>query len=97
MSKKLTLRRPDGPNVVGSDGMSSRERAFACWLALRRGWSLEPTRWSYCSDSDQVLVEFRRGGTCTFSVVRYEEEETLSLIEERFGADARRRTEAVIR
>lgn len=94
---KLNLKPPGGPNVVGFDGMGRRERAFACWLALRRGWELEAARWSYCGDTDQVLVEFERGGTCTFSLVKFEEEQTLALIEERFGADALRRTEEAIR
>lgn len=93
---KLSLRPPSGPNVCGFDGMSRRERVFACWLALRRGWNLEPARWSYCGDSDQALVEFQPEGTCTFSVVRYEAERTLTLIEESFGADARRRAEEAI-
>lgn len=91
--KRISLRPPAGRHLSEADTMTPRALAHACWLSFRMGWDLVPENWFYCGESDQVLVQFRPGGTCTWSVVRFDAEQTLALIEERFGADARRAAE----
>lgn len=77
--------------------MTRRERAFAVWLQLRRGWTGALERLaSYDMESDRVIVEYEPMGTVIIGVVGREAEDTLARIEERFGVDARRRAEEAI-
>jgi hypothetical protein len=90
--------RPIGPAVSRWRHMSPRERAFAFWLTLRRGWqrSIDVTRAStYCTDTDRVMVEFRPGGTMTIASVGalVTFETVLAHIERDFGAEARAQAE----
>lgn len=78
--------------------MSRRERLFAAWLQLRSGWDHIDLRTAaaYDMESDRVVIEWEPGGTVWFAVCRWDADRTLMEIEERFGADARRRAEMAI-
>lgn len=88
---------PDPVNASGWAQMSRRERAFAAWLQLRRGWTGDLTNLAtYDMETDRVVVEYERFGTIIVGVVGRDAEETLARIEERFGPEARRRAEEAI-
>jgi len=86
---------PDPEKRAGVDRMSRRDRAYACWLALRAGFPLVRSTWGVVPETGQVVVDIPRVGV-TFAMAAGTEELILAAIEFRFGQDARRRVEGGI-
>ena len=86
---------PDPETRAGAARMTRRDRAYACWLALRAGWPLVRSSWGVVHGTGQVVVDVPGLGT-TFGFPHRTEEEILQRIEQRFGQDARRRVEGGI-
>lgn len=99
MTTPSILERPERTRAHSRWGqLTRREKAHACWLALRAGWRdiNIPNATCYDTDSDVVLVEFRAGdqrSAATWSVVKWAPDETLARIEAAFGVEARKRAE----